>query len=182
MSVCVSGGEAGVTTAGEQMVEENLEDVRMLPFCLKSQHGCSTILNYVYPPHHLPCYSLFTLMNYCYSGTLSECLSDLRYFGTKHTFCTWLKCQMQLLAMIDRPALQSTQHASLLPSLMGEPLSLLDVRKMRPSGLSDSQYRGFETFVCVGIWLRFAMWKDNSGLLQSGSNVCSFGHHSHLWW
>lgn len=25
--------------------------------------------------------------------TASGCLSDLRYFGTKHTFCTWLKCQ-----------------------------------------------------------------------------------------
>lgn len=81
------------------------------------------------PPHPL-CYSHntamryshFTLMKYCYSGTLSGCLSDLRYFGTKHTFRTWLKCQMQLLEMIDTTTFQSVQHAFLLPALMAEML------------------------------------------------------------
>lgn len=85
------------------------------------------------PPHPLcyshntaMCYSHFTLMKYCYSGTLSGCLSDLRYFGTKHTFRTWLKCQMQLLGMIDTTTLQSVQQASPLPpALIAEMLASL---------------------------------------------------------
>ena len=172
--VCLCGSR---TSAGEQMAQENLEDARMLKvITTRMRHHPELCLP---PPHPPPRYSHFTLMKYCYSGTLSGCLSDLRYFGTKHTFCTWLKCQMQLLGMIDRPTLQSAQHASLLASLMAERLSLLRVRAMRPSGLrvaaalEDLQL----FFVCELDCFCNVRGGKKSGLLQPGSN---FQSHSHL--
>ena len=153
--VCVRENEAGVGAAGEQMVEENLEDVKYVAFLFKvTTTRPSLHPELCLPPSSsFPRYSRFALMNYCYSGTLSvnACLT----WGTlaqNTPFCAWLKYQMQLFGLIDRPTLQSAQHASLLPSLMAELLSPLRVREMRPSGLSGSRYRRFKTFcLCLDL-------------------------------
>lgn len=93
VTVCVCGGRR--RQESEQM-EQGLEDVRGgFPVRLES-----TIFTSSCPPG---CYSHPALINYCYSGTLSEWLSDSRYFGTKHF---WLRWQAWLWGLIDRPTLQ----------------------------------------------------------------------------
>lgn len=91
--VCVCGGRRRQES---EQTEQSLEDVRG-GFLFRLE---STIFASSHPPG---CYSHPALLNYCYSGTLSECLSDCRYFGTKHI---WLRWQARLLGLIDRPTLQ----------------------------------------------------------------------------
>lgn len=71
--VCVCGGRR---RQGSEQMEQSLEDVRG-GFAFRLQ----PVFTASYPPG---CYSHPALINYCYSGTLSECPSDSRYFGTKH--------------------------------------------------------------------------------------------------
>lgn len=73
--VCV-GGKRRRRQESEQTVQ-NVEEVSFL-FKLEAT------LEHLTSSHPPGCYSCFTLINYCYSGTLSERLSDSRYFGTQH--------------------------------------------------------------------------------------------------